>query len=146
MTRAYSSGSTPILKYLLGPAWTLGFGYGTYELWTNPTTITDNGVVRPVVAADQWLFLGMFLLGATRVLALLVPLKRVRITADGLLVSNYIREVRIPLSEVQDVTQCWWAPPRIVVVQREDALTPSKRCSCSAPMSCSCWQRSPSPR
>jgi hypothetical protein len=37
-----------------------------------------------------------------------VPLKRVRLTQDTLLISNYWREIRVPLRDVHDVTESRW--------------------------------------
>src|SRR5437870_13592916 len=47
-------------------------------------------------------------LGVAFIVRTCIPLKRVRLTQDTLLISNYWQEIRVPLRDVHDVTESRW--------------------------------------
>jgi hypothetical protein len=105
MTRTLSSPGNFFWTRLFPAVWITGFGIGALWLSVSPKTMPWNGVPG---AAPPWagpvLLLGW--LGGTAFLLLLSwGLKRVRLSASTLLISNYRREVAIPLAEVASVRQ-----------------------------------------
>jgi hypothetical protein len=124
MDRTISAPATPLLKFLLAPAWILGFGWGTYTLWVHPETVEFNGVKGGATRGDQWTFLVALVVGTVMLLYHTLPLKRAILTPTGLRVSNYREEVFIPFTDIQAVTQGRWLRARAVTVhlRTESAL------------------------
>jgi len=81
-------------KSVFPTVWIAGFGAGTVVGFLKDS---DASLVFPV----GWLF------GTLLLLAFVAPLKRVQIDGADLVVSNYIKVVRIPLTEIEDVTENW---------------------------------------
>jgi len=115
--RTLSSGFTFTLKFIFPVLWIGGFGYGTLQLFTHPGEVTYNGVRGGAPPDAKWLFLLMWVLGAATLGWLTARLKRVRIDNDGLLVSNYREEVRVPFAAVTKVTQNRWVNARPITVE-----------------------------
>ena len=88
--------------------WSVGFGIGTLMLWIAPDSIPYDGVPGGEPPEAKWLFLAAWVVGTAMVAgfaALTWRLKRVRVEDDALLVSNFRREVRVPLRDVVGVRQ-----------------------------------------
>jgi hypothetical protein len=105
MDRTISASTTFLFKYIFTPLWVGGFGIGTFAILSDPQDVVFNGVRGAATPADQLLFFAFWILGSGFLLWLSVPLKRVRLRADGLSVSNYRREILIPFSAIERVTQ-----------------------------------------
>jgi hypothetical protein len=103
--RTLSAPSTPLLKFVLPPVWTAIFGYGTFQLWTNPAEVVYNGVRGAATPATQWLFLGAFVVGVLYLAWWCLPLKQVVLAGNSLRISNFRSEVVVPLEAVERVTQ-----------------------------------------
>ena len=66
-------------------------------------------------------FLGAWILGTTLILWTSAGLKRVRMDDRQLYVSNYIREISVPFSEIIDVRQNRWLNSRPITIYFRDA-------------------------
>jgi hypothetical protein len=53
-------------------------------------------------------FLVIWIVGAAFILWACAGLKRVRVDSKSLYVSNYLREITIPLSMIEDITEIRW--------------------------------------
>lgn len=117
MQRTLSVRYTFLLKFVLPPLWIGGCGYGVWLLWFRPEdALVDREAGAATVALLRWLFLALFAIGVLLAVAFAVPLKRVRLAPDGLRISNYFREIAVPLSEVGDVRQNWLPTYRMVTL------------------------------
>ncbi len=100
--RELSSRQTFLVKWIVPPAWIGAFGSATIALWYGATAVplTDTRL--------RWLFPVVWLLGSLFIYLNCVRLKRVRLDGSTLLVSDYRREIRIPLRDVEAVTELRW--------------------------------------
>ena len=69
----------------------------------------------------KFAFLALWMVGTTLVLWFSAGLKRVRMDARQLYVSNYIREISVPFSEIIDVRQNRWINYRPITIYFRDA-------------------------
>ncbi len=95
--RTLSSRGTFVVKWLFPLVWSGGWGYGTLDLLLNLDTATWNGVPS---AAPPGTSVFMWVVGTVALAAFGWGLKRVRVEGDALLISNYLREIRVPLADV----------------------------------------------
>ena len=116
MLRTISSRATPLLKFALSPFWVGAVGYALWLLWLYPERALDEGESTAVTRTLQWVFLALFAGSLLILLVFVVPLKRVRLGADGLRVSNYAREITIPFSAIARVQQNWLPTFRLITV------------------------------
>ena len=93
------------MKYLFTIVWIGGFGLGTLFVWLHAPTAQDGDAMPPDM---RWLFLGMWIVGSALLLWSLAGLKRVRMDATQLYISNYRREIVVPFANVVDVTENRW--------------------------------------
>lgn len=94
-----SSGATFFMKVLFPLLWLGVFGWGTAEMFAhNPTIQWEGGGAPPAWA--KWVFTGTLCFAAFFFGRYLMPIKRVELAGKELVISNYLREVRIPLTEV----------------------------------------------
>ena len=99
--RIISSRRTPFARF----AWMLwagGFGGGTLGLWLGSMT------ANPPPPALKWIFLGLWVLGTASFRWLLGSVKKVRLDATALHVSDYSRQIAVPLAEIESVSENWW--------------------------------------
>ena len=114
--RRLSSGLTFVFKLLFPLVWMAGFGFATVAEFLWPDRGTHNVVPGGALDGGKWIFLVALLFGSAFILRVAVPLKRVILDGDALLVSNYLRTVRVPLASVARVTQNRWINVRPVTV------------------------------
>jgi hypothetical protein len=100
MRKQVSSLQTFLLKIIFPTLWIPMFGMGSLTMFLNHPGASD--------ASDKWVFLFAWLFGTAFVYWSCVRLKAVSVDDDHLYVSNYIKEIPIPLSEVSDVTENVW--------------------------------------
>jgi hypothetical protein len=98
--RTLSSAQTFWIKFVIPGLWTPLFGAGMLALW-------------PVARAKlppylPWFFLLAWLAGIVFSVWIYAGLKRVRMDQDTLYISNFLREIAVPLSEVDSVTEKRW--------------------------------------
>lgn len=113
--------ATPLLKFVLPPVWLVAVAYALRLLWSGPQPAL--GDFDPTVALLLRLILTALVAASLIVLIRFVlPLKRVRLMPDGLLVSNYVREIAVPFSAIESARQRWLPTFRLVtLVLRADA-------------------------
>jgi hypothetical protein len=90
------------MKVLFPAVWIGVFGYGTLTLWMGTGHLRGGGVPPPEM---KWIFLGAWFLGTGLLLWGCVGLKRVRIDSTNLYVSNYLTEIKVPFSNIANVTE-----------------------------------------
>jgi hypothetical protein len=113
--RPLSSGRTFVTKVVLPTVWLAGFAVATVLLLKTPgLTDPDRSLLPPEM---KWLFLGGIMLGAWFLYWHCVRLKRVEIDEQWLYVSNFLREIRIPLGDIEEVTENRWVSTRPITVE-----------------------------
>jgi hypothetical protein len=103
--RTLSSAQTFIMKVVFPILWISGFGFGTASLWLD-FMHGKNGA--PPSSEMKFMFLIMWIAGTAFILWSCARLKRVRVDDKHIHVSNYRREISIPLSLIADVTEIRW--------------------------------------
>ena len=101
-----SSRQTYFMKVILPVVWIGGFGAGTAFLWAG------NG------APDQmkWTFLTVLIVGIVSFWWMCAPLKKVRIDGGTLYISNFRKEIALPLDDVERVSENRWVNFRPVTI------------------------------
>ncbi len=89
-----------MVKWLFPLVWSGGWGYGTLDLLLHPDTATWNGVPGAAPPGTTVLMLSAWVVGTVALAAFGWGLKLVRVEGDALLISNYLREIRVPLADV----------------------------------------------
>jgi len=98
--RTLSSAQTFWMKFIFPAVWISVFGLGTLTLWT---------VARVNVPSQYpWIFLCAWTGGVAFLLWTCAGLKRVRMGGGMLYISNFRREIAVPLSEIDAVTENRW--------------------------------------
>ena len=100
MSRRLSSLQTPLMKILLPLFWIPFWGFGTVILFFGRFEGGDPDL--------QWIFLFGSVGGFVLIYWSCMRLKAVRVDDNFLYVSNYLKEISIPLSEIYDVTENAW--------------------------------------
>lgn len=90
-----SSRLTFFYKVIFSITWISGFGLGTVFMWMSS---------GPPVEV-KWSFLVAWCLGSIVTVWTCVPLKRLRIDGRNLYVSNYLKEIAIPVNLIDRVTE-----------------------------------------
>jgi hypothetical protein len=101
--RDLSSRMTLFYKAFLPSVWIGVFAFATIQTFLGRDSWES-----------RWILLAITVGGTTVLYWLGMRLKRVRLDDDALLVSNYRREVRVPLREVERVTGSVFLNPEIV--------------------------------
>lgn len=109
--RLLSSRSTWLYKYALGTLWIAGFAGVTLAMFVAPQAFgEDVSELRP-------LFAGATLLGAAFFYWHSMRLKRVRQRGDVLLISNFRREIEVPLRDVERVSGSVLVTPELIFLR-----------------------------
>ena len=103
--KTLSSAQTFLMKVLFPAVWISGFGLGTLWLWLG-TMHGKNGALPP--DEMKWQFLLAWIAGSAFILWGCAGLKRVRMDSVNLYISNYLREISVPLTMISDVTENRW--------------------------------------
>ena len=101
-----SSAQTFVMKFIFPIMWIGGFTIATLSFFVLPRSWNSGGV--PPDPQMKWFFLLATVIGTAFISWLCVPLKRVQMDARALYVSNYFRDVVVPLTNVADVTENRW--------------------------------------
>jgi hypothetical protein len=116
MRKILSSRQTFIMKYVFSAFWIIMFGLGTLSIWGDDAAFAEpehNPFPLPV----RWVFLLGWIVGTVLIYALVGRLKRVATDGTTLWISNYLREIEIPLGDVVDISENRWTNPRQVIVR-----------------------------
>lgn len=92
MKRTISSSLTVVYGFLFPLVWIGGFGLATVALFSRGDP-------------KKWMFLTALLVGALFLSRFCLPLKRVTIEGSDLLISNFLRTIRVPLGQVFSVKE-----------------------------------------
>ena len=117
MERLLSSRWTFFQKFLFPALWVAGFGLVTLLFFVDPADVVYDGVRGGAPPGVGWIFLAAWLAGGALVLWVSLPLQRVRLVDDALLVSNFARELRVPFGMIAEVRQNRWVSARPITVR-----------------------------
>jgi hypothetical protein len=115
MQRTVSIRHTALLKFVLTPIWIIIVVYAAWQLLSNPEAVLVDRESGSAMAA-RWLLLALLAVSLVVLVAFVVPLKRVQLEAEGLRVSNYIREITVPFGDIARVRQNWLPTFRVVTL------------------------------
>jgi len=102
MKRLSSAAITLLWKIVFPVFWISGFGYGTVGLWMG-SLLEKDGTLPP--AEMKWVALLWWVIGTPALLWSCVGLKHVRYDATHLYISNFLREIAVPLTQIVEVTE-----------------------------------------
>lgn len=124
--RILSSPDTATAKLLFLPLWTAGWVVGTLVLLTGALSDPPEGYVPPPTGV---VLLGLITMTALTVFAWwgLGPLKEVKMDERELRVSNFWRQITVPLADVAEVTQDSWNDLVTVTLHRQTPFGRSVR-------------------
>jgi len=109
--REISSSLTVLIKFVFPALWISEFGFGTLILFLLGN---DNG---PESAKwEKWKFLAAWIAGSAMLWWGCIRLKRVHIGPDGIYISNFHKEIRVPFEEIVKVSEVSWIHPRPVTI------------------------------
>lgn len=106
--RTISSAQTFLVKAVLPLLWTLGFGLATIRLWNLPFK-EQHLTVSPEII--KFTLLGTWVLGIVSQFIYFIPAKRVRMDDHSLYISNYCREIIIPIKSLVEIREKSWKLP-----------------------------------
>lgn len=96
-----SSRWTWAFKFVFPAVWGGLFSFLTFLLFTDPSRVRWNGHGEPPVWG-KWLCLGCLLFGGLVFARACRPLKRVFLEGSNLRISNYFREVMVPIDQIRE--------------------------------------------
>lgn len=99
--RMLSSKLTFTTKFIVPTIWTVAFGMLTAHAWLGRL---HDKTGRTAPEFMQWLFLFVLVIGGAAIWRSCMRLKKVRLSSNDLLISNYRREITVPLANVNKVT------------------------------------------
>jgi hypothetical protein len=105
MLKQISSMQTFIFKVIFPCVWIGGFGLGTFVVWFGEVH-TRHGEQAPEDMRLPFLF--AWIAGSTFILWIALRLKRVSVDSTNIYVSNYLKEISTPLTNISGVTENRW--------------------------------------
>lgn len=117
MERTISSAQTLLMKVVFPPLWIGGFASATLAMFLQepkpPEAMpsapsAEHRRAAPMPRDAKWGFLAATLLGSAFIYWGCVRLKKVSLSDDSLIISNYLRSERVPLTELSKVTENVW--------------------------------------
>ena len=106
MPRVISSAWTPVYKFIMPTLWIGAFGIAMFAIGLRSNAPAQFRVVFPAV----------WVIGSTVWLKLCGPLKKIVLDGSSLVVSNYSREIRIPISQIAELRERRWSNPRLITI------------------------------
>ena len=116
--RTLSSSQTFWMKFVFPTIWISGFGLGTLALFLEVLRGADNTLPPPEM---KWMFLVGWIAGTSFIFWACARLKRVRVEESAILVSNYLKEIRIPFDAIAAVTENRWLNIYLVTIHFRSA-------------------------
>lgn len=114
MRRTLSSAQTFLMKFIFPSLWLVGFATATVVLFT--TGGGGDAPRSPPLAELKWFFLAATVLGGAFLYWGCMRLKRVEIDDQWVYISNFVRETRVPLRDIEDVSENRWINIRPVTI------------------------------
>jgi hypothetical protein len=100
MKRRLSSLETVLMKFVFPAIWIPLFGFGVLMMFL--------GGLKGADPPSKWIFLFAWIAGSAFTYWSCAGLKAVSVDDNFLYVSNYLKEIEIPISEIYDVTENKW--------------------------------------
>ena len=125
-----SSRLTFFYKFVLPTLWIGLFGSGTAALFLGKM---QDKVGNPAPAEIREIFLAVFLIGAPLLVWFCGRLKRVRLSGNDILISNYLTEIRVPISEITEVIDKRLIRPRRITLELRKPTAFGQRITFIAP-------------
>ncbi|HEV8400217.1 MAG TPA: hypothetical protein VGQ18_10310 [Gemmatimonadales bacterium] len=107
MRRTISSLQTSFLKFVFPPLWIGGFTIATIALFLGAGDFRDAAGNTPPLDL-KWVFLLVTIAGGSFIYWACAPLKRVELDDRALYISNYSKEIEVPLRDIAEVTENRW--------------------------------------
>jgi hypothetical protein len=107
MPRTISSAQTFLMKVIFPVLWIGGFSASTIMMFVAGEKIHD-GLPHPPPLEMKWSFLAILVVAAVFIYRSCIRLKRVEITDSTLHISNYLREIVVPMRDLDEVTENRW--------------------------------------
>ena len=114
--RTLSSAQTFLMKFVFPLLWIGGFALATAGLFLFPGSWHDAGGDPPEPQV-KWFFLFLTIGGSALIWWSCVRLKRVRMDDKVLYISNYTREITVPLANVAQVSENRWLNSHPVTIE-----------------------------
>jgi hypothetical protein len=111
--RMLSSRLTFITKFFFPIFWITVFGFGTVALWAGK--LTDRSGAPPPIEV-KFAFLAIFVAGSVFISWTCVRLKEVRAEDCSLYVSNYLKEISVPVGMIKEISENRWISHRPVTI------------------------------
>ena len=112
MNRQLSSQWTFFYKVVFPTIWIGGFGLGTVIMFISP----DGWKVNPDVREIRWIFLLALIVGAVFIYWSCMRMKKVWLAQNSFIISNYLKEISVPLQQVERVSGSILMTPELVWV------------------------------
>jgi general stress protein CsbA len=103
--KTISSAQTFLMKIVFPVLWITGFGIITLSLWLGWIHIKT--FIFPSIET-KWRFLAIWIIGTPFVIWSCSGLKRVRLDSTHLYISNFRKEIAVPLNNIANVTENRW--------------------------------------
>jgi len=78
---------------------------------------------------EKWMFIGLIIILSGMVYQLCVRIRKVALDDKYLYVSNYIKEIRIPLPNINKVSENYLTTPKLIHIAFKDSTTFGKKIS-----------------
>jgi len=124
MQRDLSSSLTVWWKFIFPAIWISGFGAGTVGLWLGAFHGRNN---EPPPDWMRWQFLAMWLAASTYLIWFARRLHRVSLHDDVLTVSNFFREISVPVTAASRVTQSYMSNPPTISIHFDQPTALGRR-------------------
>ena len=122
MQQRLSSRLTFFYRFVFPLLWIPGFGLATLVLWTGGTTTGE-----PIPIEVKFIFLAGMIAGSLTILWLALRIRTVYLERDRLVVSEGLREIRIPLTAIVEVKESrMWNPKMVTVVLDRSSEYPDR--------------------
>jgi hypothetical protein len=114
--RTLSSAQTFVMKFVFPVAWIGGVAAATLSLFFSPNSL-HGGDGRTPDRDVKWFALVAMLVGAVFIWWACARLKRLRMDAKALYISNFFTEIVVPLTNVSEVTENRWVDSHPVTIR-----------------------------
>ncbi len=109
MNEKLSSSWTLFYKLIFPIVWISGFGIGTIVLW-----LASFDPIKSPPSEMKWMFLFAWLTGSSFIIWFSLRLKHVTLTDKLLIVKGYFKEIEVPISSVNYVSESMFVNPKTI--------------------------------
>lgn len=109
--RTLSSNMTFIFKFVLSVSWIGIFSLFTVMMFLFPGSLSDS---TTQTQSSKWLHLIVLIVGPSIIYLVCMRLKTISIDKDEVVISNYRKEIRINISDVEKVTGSVLCKPELI--------------------------------